>query len=74
MKDDKLMEALALTFNNPLVQKLSNDDYKEYILSILSLSLGTVIMNEGHDFAANFCEDALNCKESMPVVQQHRPN
>ena len=46
----KVNESLVNTFNSELVQKLSNEEYKEYITAVASLTLGTLIKNEGHEF------------------------
>lgn len=66
----KVNEALAHTFNSEVVQKLSNEDYKQYIEAVSALTLGTLIKNEGHVYVRDFCQGALNTKDSLPVVQQ----
>lgn len=66
----KVNESLANAFNSELVQKLSNEEYKEYITAVASLTLGTLIKNEGHEFVRDFCQGALNEKGDLPVVQQ----
>ena len=66
----KVNESLANTFNSELVQKLSNEEYKEYITAVASLTLGTLIKNEGHEFVRDFCQGALNEKGDLPIVQQ----
>jgi predicted Zn-dependent peptidase len=66
----KVNESLANTFNSELVQKLSNEEYKEYITAVASLTLGTLIKNEGHEFVLDFCQSALNEKGDLPIVQQ----
>ncbi len=63
-------ESLANTFNSELVQKLSNEEYKEYITAVASLTIGTLIKNEGHEFVRDFCQGALNEKGGLPVAQQ----
>ena len=67
---EKVSESLANTFNSELVQKLSNEEYKEYITAVASLTLSTLIKNEGHEFVRDFCQSALNEKGDLPVVQQ----
>ncbi len=66
----KVNESLANTFNSELVQKLSNEEYKEYITAVASLTLGTLIKNEGHEFVRDFCQGVLNEKGDLPIVQQ----
>ena len=66
----KVNESLANTFNSELVQKLSDEEYKEYITAVASLTLGTLIKNEGHAFVRDFCQGSLNEKGDLPVVQQ----
>lgn len=66
----KVNESLANTFNSEIVQKLSNEEYKEYITAVASLTIGTLIKNEGHEFVRDFCQGALNEKGDLPIVQQ----
>ena len=72
MKDvsKEVNQALAHTFDNKLVSKLSNEDYKQYIQMCACLTLGTLIKNEGRQFVADFCQGALNAKGDLPIVQQ----
>lgn len=67
-------EALVHTFNSEVVQNLSNEDYKQYIEAVSALTLGTLIKNEGHAYVLDFCQGALNTKDSLPVVQQVKPH
>lgn len=62
--------ALAHTFNSSKVQKLSNEEYKEYIEAVAALTLGTLIKNEGHVYTRDFCQGALNTTDGLPCVQQ----
>jgi predicted Zn-dependent peptidase len=66
----KVNESLVNTFNSELVQKLSNEEYEEYITAVASLTLSTLIKNEGHEFVRDFCQGVLNEKGDLPVVQQ----
>jgi hypothetical protein len=69
-KNINVMRALEKTFNSKLVTNLSNDDYKEYILMCATLTIGTLIKNEGHEFVKGFCEAALNNRNEFPITQQ----
>lgn len=72
--DSKVMEALAHSFNSPKVQGLSNEQYKQYIEASCSLTIGTLIANEGKQFVKDFCQAALDCTEPMPMVKQVKVN
>lgn len=72
MKDysPSVKDALTNTFNSELVKNLTNDDYRNYIEAVCALTLGTLIANEGHKYAAEFCQGALNEKGPLPIVRQ----
>ena len=63
-------DALNSAFNSSVVQCMELEEYKVYIQCLLTLSLGTVIVTEGVEFASEFVEAAINNKENIPVVQQ----
>lgn len=61
---------LHQTFNSSAVRSMSKREYRDYIQCILTLSLGTVLAEEGVKFTAEFVQAALNNSEDIPIVQQ----
>ena len=68
--DQKVMDALSHTFNSEKVAGLNNEQYKEYIQYCATLTLNTLINNEGKTFVKAFCEAALKSTDPRPVVNQ----
>jgi hypothetical protein len=66
--------ALKNAFNSPLVQKLSPDEYAMFIESCCALTLSTIIKEEGHEFARDFCQGNLDEKNELVVLQQSKMN
>lgn len=66
--------ALVNTFNSMLVRGLSDAEYKEYIQTCATLTITTLISNEGHQFVKGFVEAALNSPETTPVLRRVKLN
>ena len=66
--------ALINTFNSMLVRGLSDAEYKQYIQACATLTIATLIKNEGHQFVKDFAEAALNNESPTAVVQQVKLN